>query len=170
MQTPLECGPTSQYNAIQKHQPSFNMAYSDYLKAWGFPCTGTPADNLHDQPGDHLTMLRKLNILHRRVTLNDLIARKCPEGMTVVLLHNPKDPILMQHWVRFVSYDRLSGLFHFDWGDGNVKSCNAAQLKESFEAGLPDYAYCVGEAETSKNKRTENFFWLMLNKVLSVFK
>jgi hypothetical protein len=166
MKTGFECGPVSSYNAVQKLDNAPKISFEEFLAVWQFPNTGTAFDNTRDQPGDHLATLRKLNILHRRVTLGDLLNFKCPPGKTVVLLHNPKDPILTQHWARFVSYDRLSGLFHFDWGNGKSRGLTPEVLRREFEAGKPDYAYCVGEAETSKNKRVENWFWLVLQSIL----
>lgn len=129
MKTNYDCGPVAQYNAIQKLDNAPNIPFDGFLRVWKFPNTGTVQDNARDQPGDHLATLRRLNILHRRVTLEDLLTFKCPPGKTVVLLHNSENPILTQHWARFVIYDRLSGLFNFDWGNGKSRRLTPERLK-----------------------------------------
>lgn len=166
MQNDFDCGPVASYNANQVHDPNFKMTYTEFLRAWKFPNTGTFKDNLRDQPGDHLTVLRKLKIPHRRVYIEELLDGKAPTGKTVVLMHDPKDPILKQHWVRFVRFDRLSGLYHFDWGNGSYRAYNRQKVYERFTAGAPDYAYCVGESEPSKISRAANWLWLQLRGVM----
>lgn len=163
--TNYECGPKALFAALKKHSPEFKMTYEEFLRYWKWPDTGTFRDNMRDQPGDHLQVLRNLKIQHRRVDIDDLINNRWPEGKTVVLLHDPADPILTQHWVRMIRFDRLSGRYHFDWGDGEMRNCSAEKLKESFEAGQPDYAYCLGESEPSTLNRAQNWVWLQLQKL-----
>jgi len=167
MRTDFDCGPVASYNANQAHNSNnFKMTYTEFLRAWKFPNTGTFKDNLRDQPGDHLTVLRKLKIPHRRVYIEELLDGKAPAGKTVVLMHDPKDPSMKQHWVRFVRFDRLSKLYHFDWGNGSYRAYNRQKVYERFTAGAPDYAYCIGESEPNKISRAANWFWLQLRNVM----
>lgn len=170
MRNDFDCGPVASYNANQAHDPNFKMTYTEFLRAWKFPNTGMFKDNLRDQPGDHLTVLRKLKISHRRVYIEELLDGKAPAGKTVVLMHDEEDPISKQHWVRFVSFDRLSGRYYFDWGNGKYKSFNRQQVYTMFTAGptlaAPEYAYCIGESEPSKISRAANWCWLQLRNVM----
>lgn len=167
MKTDFDCGPVASYNANQVHDPkNFKMTYTEFLRAWKFPNTGTFKDNLRDQPGDHLTVLRKLKILHRRVHIEELLDGKAPAGKTVVLMHNPESPALQQHWVRFIRFDFLSGMYHFDWGNGSYRAYNRQKVYEMFTAGVPDYAYCIGESEPGRLARFFNWFWLQLRSLM----
>lgn len=174
MQTDFDCGPVASFNANKVHNSNyFNMTYAEFLRAWKFPNTGTFKDNLRDQPGDHLAVLRKLKILHRRVYIEELLDGKAPPGKTVVLIHDSEDPILKQHWVRFVSFDRLSGAYYFDWGNGKHKSFKRQKAYEMFTAGppgaSPEFAYCIGESEPGKVARAANWCWLQLRGVMKFF-
>jgi hypothetical protein len=163
MQTNYDCGPVAAYNALKKLLgDKFTMTYQEFLIFWKFPNAGTFKDNLRDQPGDHLTVLRNLKVLHRRVTIDQLLDAKCPEGATVVLVHDPEDPYTKQHWVRFLGFNRLSALYSFDWGNGTTRRYSRDKVYELFTAGAPDYAYCLGESEPSKISRAANWAWLRL--------
>lgn len=70
-QTNYECGPKALFAAIKKHSLEFKMTYDEFLRYWRWPATGTYRDNMRDQPGDHLQVLRNLKILHRRVCLDE---------------------------------------------------------------------------------------------------
>ena len=64
-------------------------------------------------------------------------------GKTLVLLHDPKNPLLAQHWVVLAARegDRLG----FHWGDGGpIKWLSAVRAVEMWTAGWPNAAFEVG--------------------------
>ncbi len=165
MQTNYDCGPVASYNAIKKFKPDLNLSYAHFKRRWKWKDTNSYKDNLRDQPGHHIEILRKLNIPYRRTTAEEIIKIKCPIGQTVILLHDPDDPILTQHWCRYIGRDEGRAVIFVDWGNGKTRAFSFSKLIEMFKAGAPDFAYVVGEHEKSRWNKFQNWFWLKLGGI-----
>jgi hypothetical protein len=167
MSNNFDCGPVGSYNALAAYLPPEKLPpYENYLRLWRWPGSGEWRDNLRDQPGDHLTVLRKLGIPHRRTDAEEIIAGKALAFKTVILLHDPEDPILTQHWCRLVARYEPEQKIYVDWGNGKNKAFPYEEFKRRFKAGVPDFAYVIGEGEPSKVERLKNWFWLRLRGIV----
>lgn len=167
MSTEFDCGPVGSYNAIAAYLPEDKLPpYENFLRLWHWPGSGEWRDNLRDQPGDHIAVLRKLGVPYRRVTARDIIENKCPFWRTVVLLHDPANPIMVQHWCRYIARLDIEEKIYVDWGNGKNKVFAFDEFEKMFGAGVPDFAYVVGEHEPGVMNKLQNWFWLRLRGIV----
>jgi len=125
----------------------------------------------HDLPGplespimsNPWNLYRALIVLgfwKKNITLTMLLAGDCEPGKTVVLLHNPENPILAQHWVTWHGKDKY-GWHLLAWGDSqNFRRVSPELLADYYRRGWPNCAFQVYKA---------NFWRLMLARLQSWF-
>lgn len=163
METDFECGVVGQFNALIDY--GYKITWEQFLRVWGWKNYNDYRDNFSDQPGNHVFTLKKLKVPFRRVKINEVIRQTAPVNRTIVLFHrviegSPLAAYTDQHWARYIGFDVTKGKYIFDWGRGKDKCFSAEYLKEMYEAGSPDYAYCIGEHEPSLSVKFKNWFWL----------
>lgn len=103
--------------------------------------------------------LISLGFWKKNVTLTDLLSFRAEPGKTVVLIHDPQNPTLQQHWV---TWHGISGASHLlAWGQSQeLRRVSAAVLTEYFRKGWPNCAFTVYKA---------SLWQLMLARVQSLF-
>lgn len=89
--------------------------------------------------------LISLGFWKKNVTLTDLLSFRAEPGKTVVLIHDPQNPTLQQHWV---TWHGMAGPAHLlAWGQSQeLKRVSAAVLTEYFRKGWPNCAFTVYKA------------------------
>lgn len=100
-----------------------------------------------------------LGFWKKNIALTDLLSFHAEPGKTVVLIHDPQNPTLQQHWV---TWHGRAGDFHtLAWGDSQQLRCVPDyQLIDYFRKGWPNCAFTVYRA---------SFWRLMLARVQSLF-
>lgn len=100
-----------------------------------------------------------LGFWKRNVTLTDLLRGTAEPGKTIVLVHDPQNPTLAQHWVTW--HGKFCESHLLAWGQSQeLKRVSSAVLTEYFRKGWPNCAFTVYKA---------NFWRLMLARVQSWF-
>lgn len=155
MENDFDCGPAAMAFALGKDVRSLK-------KFWGWRDFDNSKDNLLDSPYHHFNMLSRMLCEHLTVDANDIIAHRCPNNKTVILLHFVKDEedkcylaflkeqiyaTLNQHWVVLHSVVNEHVIVH--WGDGQLRAFPAKVFKKWYTAGFPNCAYLVGRGRTS---------------------
>jgi len=75
-------------------------------------------------------------------TLTQLLKGDYTPHKTIVLLHDPKSPIMKQHWVVLGAKRHDHGGFEVFWGDSEApRFITEKMLKEYFLAGWPNCAF-----------------------------
>jgi hypothetical protein len=111
-------------------------------------------------PWNLYRVLIKAGYWKRNITLNMLLAGDCDPGKTVVLLHNPANPTLAQHWVTWHGID-ANKRHLLAWGDSQeFRRVSPDLLADYYRRGWPNCAFQVYKA---------NFWRLMLARVQSWF-
>lgn len=89
--------------------------------------------------------LIRLGFWKRNVTLSDLLRGTAEPGKTVVLLHDPQNPTLQQHWV---TWHGKTGDHHaLAWGDSReLRYISSYQFADYFRKGWPNCAFTVYKA------------------------
>jgi hypothetical protein len=139
MRTAVDCGPAAISSAT-------GIDYEKILASWpggwlgsGFGRAGIP----NDTPFDHFAILQKLGIPWRLATCGEILAGKCPDRRTIVLIHYPDCPIIKQHWV--ILRGVTPGTASIDMGNGAISLQTRASFSGLYADGWPACAYVVGE-------------------------
>lgn len=165
MRTKSDCGPAAIAAAS-------GLPYEQVMAAWPSKFRG----NLQDSPLHHKATLRNLGLRQRVVTCGDILAGRCPAGLTIVLLHsldNPATPLpedlLQQHWVVVARVDpavpsQAQARVFVHWGDGTLKAFAAEAFQVVYAGGPvsgPACAYVIGEGEVPRMTLAERLYlWL----------
>lgn len=104
--------------------------------------------------------LIRLGFWKKNVTLTDLLSFRAEPGKTVVLIHDPQNPTLAQHWVTWHGID-ANKRHLLAWGDSQeFRRVSPDLLADYYRRGWPNCAFQVYKA---------NFWLLMLARVQSWF-
>ena len=90
-----------------------------------------------------------INLKHWKAnkTLTQLLKGDYIPYKTIVLLHDPKSPIMKQHWVVLGAKGRDHGDLEVFWGDSaSPRRITEKMLKEYFLAGWPNCAFTIYKA------------------------
>ena len=80
-------------------------------------------------------------------TLTQLLKGDYAPYKTIVLLHDPKSPIMKQHWVVLGAKRPDHGGYEVFWGDSEQpRFITESMLKEYFLAGWPNCAFTIYKA------------------------
>ena len=85
-----------------------------------------------------------INLKHWKAnkTLTQLLKGDYEPGKCIVLIHNPSNPIMKQHWVVLGAKRPDHGGFEVFWGDSeSPRFITEKMLKEYFLAGWPNCAF-----------------------------
>ena len=139
----VNCGPVALGNAL---------GIDPYIVRHSWPATWkNPKSDMMlwliplDTPWHHIRWLDKQGIqgVVFSNTWEDFRARVKP-GRTVVLLHDPKSPLLRQHWARIVSIDSEGFLIDMRGSNKVIQRFTNSELEEHMISGWPFCAYTVG--------------------------
>ena len=90
--------------------------------------------------------LISLGFWKKNIALADLLSGSAEPGKTIVLVHNPKNPTLSQHWITW--HGRYGDKYHLlAWGDSQdfvIKTDD--QLSDLYRKGHPNCAFQVYKA------------------------
>jgi hypothetical protein len=105
--------------------------------------------------------LLNLGYWKRNVTLTDLLTGNFTPMKTIVLVHDPDDPLFSQHWTVHAGISQ-AGNHLLLWGDNIVpRIVSPAKLKIYFKRGWPNCAFEVYKA---------SIWRLIFQRLLSLFK
>lgn len=83
-----------------------------------------------------------LGFWKKNITLTMLLAGDCEPGKTIVLLHNPENPLLAQHWITWHGIE--NGLHLLAWGNSQeFKRVTPELLTDYYRKGFPNCAFQV---------------------------
>lgn len=115
---------------------------------------------IYGNPWNLYRALIKLGFWKKNVTLTDLLSFRAEPGKTVVLIHDPQNPTLKQHWVTW--HGRAGDLHALAWGDSQQLRCiHDYQLISYFRKGWPNCAFTVYKA---------NALHLLFRRIESIFR
>jgi hypothetical protein len=116
---------------------------------------------IFSNPWNLYRALLALGYWKRNLTLADLLAGDCDPGKTIVLLHNPKDPVFSQHWVVWDGKNP-AGDHRLLWGDSAAaRVISPGRLKDYFLKGWPNCAFEVYRASIWRivYEKIKSIFW-----------
>lgn len=97
----------------------------------------------------YLALLR-FGFWKKNITLTMLLSGEAEPMKTVVLVHDPKNPLLAQHWVVWGGIT-VAGNHQLLWGDDiKPRLKSAQQLTDLFRKGFPNCAFQVYKANVFK--------------------
>lgn len=111
-------------------------------KLWGWHDYNDERDNLLDSPWHAFALLEKLKLQFQICNCSKIIQGKALPNKTVILIHNPSNPILQQHWCVLYGNDNENVFLHM--GDGKVHSISKDKFQKLYSNGTPSCAYEVG--------------------------
>lgn len=135
MEEKYDCGPAAL--AFVTGQP-----LQIIKKLWEWRGHGDQRDNIYDTPWNSFSLLSKLKIKFQICNCSKIVQGKASNDKTIILIHNPASPILLQHWVVLHSVTPTHVLVH--WGDGSIKAFPKDQFQKLYAGGTPACAYEVG--------------------------
>lgn len=136
------------------------VTYEQAQKALGWRELSAGLGNpVFGNPWNLYRALIKLGFWKRNVTLTDLLTSLAEPERTIVLLHDPQNPTLAQHWV---AWHGFTGYYHaIAWGDSQqLRFITSEWLTDYYRKGWPNCAFSVYKA---------SFWRLMLARVQSWF-
>jgi len=140
---------------------SCGVTYEQAAAAIGHKDLPGPLESpIFSNPWNLYRALIRLGFWKKNVTLAMLLNGACEPGKTVVLLHNPTNPTLAQHWVTWHGKDCL-GRHLLAWGNSQeFKRVSPELLADYYRRGWPNCAFQVYKA---------NIWRLMLARVQGWF-
>lgn len=141
MRTANSCGPDAIKYATKR-------SYDDVDKAFGHIDINN-FQNVTDTPWNHFMALKNLGIPFQIVNLGDVLAGRCENEQTIILIHDLAKPLLYQHWVVLHSVDKDFVRIHY--GNNTVQKVPVNEFKRFYSGGKfigPQCAYEIGKGDT----------------------
>jgi hypothetical protein len=122
---------------------ALQISYDDAKSALRWQKLPFNANNpIYGNPYNLYIALMNLNHWKANKTLTQLLKGDYIPYKTIVLLHDPKSPIMKQHWVVLGAKRPDHGGFEVFWGDSEApRLITESMLKEYFLAGWPNCAF-----------------------------
>jgi hypothetical protein len=155
MQTKTDCEVAAVATATE-------TTYDKAKKALSWRDLPGGAENpVYGNPWNLYRALLNLGYWKRNVTLTDLLTGNFTPMKTIVLVHDPDDPLFSQHWTVHAGISQ-AGNHLLLWGDNIVpRIVSPAKLKIYFKRGWPNCAFEVYKA---------SIWRLIFQRLLSLFK
>lgn len=159
--TPNSCGPDSLASAA-------GLPAAAVDAAWVPPIRDIARfRDSSDSPIHHKAALRNLGQRRRIVTLAQILAREVQPGRVVVLMHQPGNPFLAQHWAVYHGHMEATDgpKIRMAMGDGRCVGFSVSTFTRCYAGGAPACAYEVGVGEIPELGIAERV-WLGLCRYL----
>jgi hypothetical protein len=127
---------------------ALQISYDEAKSALRWQTLPFNANNpIYGNPYNLYIALINLNHWKSNKTLTQLLKGDYIPYKTIVLLHDPKSPIMKQHWVVLGAKRHDHGGFEVFWGDSEQpRFITEKMLKEYFLAGWPNCAFTICKA------------------------